>query len=85
MPMYYPGLKGIFIGNGIVTLSVLFLMRWTQKISEQKNNSFDYLSRFGEVKEYNKGKSNRYFGVKLEGDAKLTRLKSPFIFAAVYI
>lgn len=42
------------------------------------------LSGFGEVKEYNKGEDNRYFGIKLEGDSKFTRLKSP-LFSRQYI
>lgn len=42
------------------------------------------LSRYGEVKEYNSGKENRYFGVKLDGEAKFTRLKSP-LFSKQYI
>ncbi|MCL6940170.1 LPD7 domain-containing protein [Escherichia coli] len=55
----------------------------TENIRTEKQFS-DYLSRFGEVKEYNKGKSDRYFGVKLEGDSKFTRLKSP-LFSRQYI
>ncbi|EKZ8998589.1 hypothetical protein RE762_004461 [Salmonella enterica] len=42
------------------------------------------LSGFGQVKEYNKGEDNRYFGIKLEGDSKFTRLKSP-LFSRQYI
>ncbi|EKF0803860.1 hypothetical protein OX317_004425 [Salmonella enterica] len=42
------------------------------------------LSRFGEVKEYNKGEDNRYFGVRMEGESKFTRLKSP-LFSRQYI
>ncbi|HIB6757329.1 TPA: LPD7 domain-containing protein [Escherichia coli] len=55
----------------------------TENIRTEKQFA-DYLSRFGEVKEYNKGESNRYFGVKLEGDSKFTRLKSP-LFSRQYI
>lgn len=51
----------------------------------RNDNEFkQLLSGFGEVKEYNKGKDNRYFGVKLEGDSKFTRLKSP-LFSRQYI
>ncbi|MEX9892480.1 LPD7 domain-containing protein [Providencia rettgeri] len=36
-----------------------------------------HLSQFGEVKTYNQGKSNQYYGVKLPNETKFTRLKSP--------
>ena len=44
----------------------------------------DNLSRYGEVKTYNKGKANQYHAVKLEGNDKFTRLKSP-LFSEQYI
>lgn len=42
------------------------------------------ISEFGEVREYNKGKPNNYFGVKPEGEKKFIRLKSP-LFSKRYI
>lgn len=36
-----------------------------------------HLSQFGEVKTYNQGKANQYYGVKLPNETKFTRLKSP--------
>ncbi|ELY1197698.1 hypothetical protein SLX97_004494, partial [Salmonella enterica] len=48
------------------------------------NEFIQLLSRFGEVREYNKGKDNRYFGIRPEGDSKFIRLKSP-LFSRQYI
>lgn len=42
------------------------------------------LKDFGEVKVYNKGKENQYFGVKPEGQERFTRLKSP-VFSKQFI
>lgn len=42
------------------------------------------LAEFGEVREYNKGKPNNYFGLKPEGENKFIRLKSP-LFSKQYI
>ena len=38
----------------------------------------DVLKDFGEVRVYNKGSENEYYGVKEEGDKKFTRLKNNF-------
>lgn len=37
----------------------------------------NHLSQYGEVKTYNQGKSNQYYGVKQPDETKFTRLKSP--------
>lgn len=44
----------------------------------------DNLAHYGEVKTYNKGKANQYYGVKLPDNDKFTRLKSP-LFSEQYI
>ncbi|HGJ5879111.1 MAG TPA: LPD7 domain-containing protein [Arsenophonus nasoniae] len=55
--------------------------------SENINNEEQFtelLKQYGKVKVYNKGKENKYYGVKLEGNNKFTRLKSP-LFSQQYI
>lgn len=42
-----------------------------------ENDFLTHLSQFGEVKTYNQGKSNQYYGVKQPNETKFTRLKSP--------
>lgn len=42
-----------------------------------ENDFLTHLSQFGEVKIYNQGKSNQYYGVKQPNETKFTRLKSP--------
>jgi hypothetical protein len=70
-------IKGDFFGEK----QSQFKANLVDEISSGKINSLDSfqsrLSDFGEVKIRNKGKSNQYFAVKLEGDKKFTNLKHP--------
>ncbi|WP_323085987.1 LPD7 domain-containing protein [Providencia alcalifaciens] len=51
---------------------------------KSENDFLSHLSQFGEVKTYNQGKANQYYGVKLPNETKFTRLKSP-IFSKQFI
>ncbi|MDE9544176.1 LPD7 domain-containing protein [Xenorhabdus bovienii] len=44
---------------------------------KSEKDFLSHLSHFGEVKTYNQGKVNQYYGVKLPDETKFTRLKSP--------
>ncbi|HEK1205925.1 TPA: hypothetical protein SMQ48_003344 [Proteus mirabilis] len=48
----------------------------SENIKSEKD-FLSHLSQFGEVKTYNQGKANQYYGVKLPNETKFTRLKSP--------
>lgn len=51
---------------------------------KSENDFLSHLSQFGEVKTYNQGKANQYYGVKLPNETKFTRLKSP-VFSKQFI
>ncbi|HFT6957205.1 TPA: LPD7 domain-containing protein [Proteus mirabilis] len=49
-----------------------------EKLNIKTEKDFlSHLSQVGEVKIYNQGKANQYYGVKLPNETKFTRLKSP--------
>lgn len=76
--------KGDFFKGRETTIKKEIFNDLDSKNIRTEKDFLDNLSRYGEVKTYNKGKENQYHAVKLPDNDKFTRLKSP-LFSEQYI
>ncbi|WP_258086603.1 LPD7 domain-containing protein [Xenorhabdus bovienii] len=70
-------MKGDLFSEAKSELKQTLISDIESKSIKTEKDFLTHLSQYGEVKTYNQGKSNQYYGVKLPDESKFTRLKIP--------
>ncbi|MEX9450916.1 LPD7 domain-containing protein [Proteus mirabilis] len=70
-------MKGDLFSEAKSEFKQMLISNIESKNIKSEKDFLTHLSQFGEVKTYNQGKANQYYGVKLPNETKFTRLKSP--------